>query len=58
MVGDDTRITVINTNTGEKLSGDTAPKKGELEEWLKQNPNYEVFENNGNEIGSEVSLLM
>ena len=43
VVDDEARITVIETTTGEKLSGDSAPKKAELEEWLKQNPGYEVF---------------
>ena len=57
-VDDDTRVVVIETSTGEKLTGDHAPKKGELEEWLKQNPGYEVFENNGNESVSEVSVLV
>lgn len=57
VVDDETRITVIETNTGEKLTGENAPKKAELEEWLKQNPNYEVFEDIGNESGSEQVIL-
>lgn len=53
VIDDEARITVIETSTGEKLTGENAPKKAELEEWLKQNPNYEVFEDNGDESGSE-----
>ena len=49
---EEARITVIETSTGEKLTGENAPKKGELEEWLKQNPGYEVFEGGENESGS------
>ncbi len=54
---DETRVVVIETSTGEKLTGDHAPKKGELEEWLKQNPGYEVFGDNGNESVSEVGVV-
>ena len=31
-------MTVIETSTGEKLTGEDAPKKAELEEWLREHP--------------------
>ena len=35
---EDYRVTVIDTSTGKKLSGDQAPLKSELEQWLKEHP--------------------
>ena len=32
------RVTVIETSTGTKLTGDEAPKKCELEKWLQEHP--------------------
>ena len=32
---EDKRVTVIETSTGKKLTGDQAPLKSELEQWLK-----------------------
>ena len=37
------RVTVIETSTGEKLTGEDAPKKSELEEWLKEHPGYAML---------------
>ena len=31
-------MTVIETSTGDKLTGEDAPKKSELKEWLEQHP--------------------
>ena len=42
--GEDKRVTVIETATGNKLKGEDAPKKSELEEWLKEHTGYEVVE--------------
>jgi SWI/SNF-related matrix-associated actin-dependent regulator of chromatin subfamily A protein 2/4 len=44
-VKEDYRVTVIDTSTGKKLSGDQAPLKSELEQWLKEHPNYEALDN-------------
>ena len=33
-------MTVIETSTGEKLTGEDAPKKSELKDWLEQHPGY------------------
>ena len=52
------RITVIETSTGEKLTGEDAPKKAELEEWLKEHPGYEVLEDNDENSESEVILYI
>ena len=32
------RVTVIETSTGEKLTGEDAPKGSELEQWLQEHP--------------------
>ena len=32
------RVTVIETSTGTKLTGEEAPKKCELEKWLQEHP--------------------
>ena len=32
------RVTVIETSTGTKLTGEEAPKKCELEKWLQDHP--------------------
>ncbi|CAI8041926.1 Transcription activator BRG1 [Geodia barretti] len=44
-VKEDYRVTVIDTSTGKKLTGDQAPLKSELEQWLKEHPNYEAMDN-------------
>ena len=31
-------MTVIQTSTGERLTGEDAPMKSELKEWLEQHP--------------------
>ena len=36
--GMDKRVTVIETSTGNKLTGEDAPRKEELEQWLQDNP--------------------
>lgn len=38
----DMRVTVIETATGNKLSGNDAPLSSQLETWLEVNPGYEV----------------
>lgn len=32
------RVTVIETSTGVKVSGEEAPRKSELEKWLQEHP--------------------
>lgn len=34
----DARVTVIETSTGKKLTGEDAPTRKELEKWLSDNP--------------------
>ena len=41
-------MTVIETSTGNKLTGEDAPKREELEAWLKENPGYEVIDEEEN----------
>lgn len=36
----DYRVSVIETSTGKKLTGDEAPLKSELEQWLQEHPKY------------------
>ncbi|KAJ8974907.1 hypothetical protein NQ317_009836 [Molorchus minor] len=36
------RVTVIETVTGKKLSGEDAPMLSQIQEWLSQNPGWEV----------------
>ena len=36
--GEDYRVSVIDTSTGKKLTGDEAPLKSELEQWLQEHP--------------------
>lgn len=43
------RVTVIETSTGEKLTGEDAPKKAELEEWLREHPGYEAMDSESEE---------
>ncbi|XP_071490334.1 probable global transcription activator SNF2L2 [Diadema antillarum] len=38
----DMPVTVMNTETGQVLSGDNAPKANQLEAWLEMNPGYAV----------------
>ncbi len=38
----DKRVTVIETSTGKKITGEDAPLKSELEKWLKEHPGYVV----------------
>ncbi|XP_072385053.1 ATP-dependent helicase brm-like isoform X2 [Diabrotica undecimpunctata] len=40
--GSDRPITVIEITTGNKLSGEEAPMLSQLQEWLAQNPGWEV----------------
>lgn len=40
--GSDRPITVVETATGNKLSGEEAPMLSQLQEWLSQNPGWEV----------------
>lgn len=35
---EDYRVSVIETSTGKKLTGDEAPLKSELEQWLQDHP--------------------
>ncbi len=35
---EDKRVTVIETATGTKLTGEDAPLKSELEKWLEEHP--------------------
>lgn len=41
---EDYRVSVIETSTGKKLTGDEAPLKSELEQWLQDHPNYEALD--------------
>lgn len=41
--GEELHLIVRNSATGEILKGDDAPKADELEEWLEQNPGFEVI---------------
>lgn len=41
-LSDDTPVPVIDRKTGKILAGASAPKVGNLEQWLKENPTYEV----------------
>ena len=36
----DHRVSVIDTSTGKKLTGELAPLKSELEKWLQDHPQY------------------
>ena len=36
--GEDKRVGVIETTTGNKITGEEAPRKSELEKWLKEHP--------------------
>ena len=36
--GEDKRVTVLETATGKKLTGEEAPLKSELEKWLEEHP--------------------
>ena len=36
--GEDKRVTVMETSTGNKLTGEDAPLEQELEEWLEKHP--------------------
>ena len=36
--GENKHITVMETSTGSKLTGEDAPLEHELEEWLKEHP--------------------
>ena len=38
----DIRVKVLNTVTGEVLSGDDAPTMTQIDAWLEMNPGYEV----------------
>ena len=38
--GKDHRVSVIDTSTGKKLTGELAPLKSELEKWLQEHPKY------------------
>lgn len=40
LVISDTRVPVINTETGQRLTGDQAPKVGNLGQWLSANPKF------------------
>ncbi|XP_018562327.2 ATP-dependent helicase brm isoform X2 [Anoplophora glabripennis] len=40
--GSDRPITVVETATGNKLSGEEAPMLSQLQEWLSQNPGWEI----------------
>ena len=37
---DNKRVTVIDTSTGNKLTGEDAPLKSQLDEWLNAHPGY------------------
>lgn len=51
----DRRVTVIETATGNKLKGEDAPLKSEVEEWLKEHPGYEVVESDEDDDQSDES---
>lgn len=40
--GSDKPITVIESSTGKKLSGDDAPMLSQLQQWLEAHPGWEV----------------
>ncbi|XP_071959040.1 chromodomain-helicase-DNA-binding protein 8-like [Antedon mediterranea] len=42
-LADDDPVAVVNPTSGEFLSGSTAPLKKDLETFLEQNPDYQVF---------------
>lgn len=42
-LSDDTPVPVMERKTGKILTGSSAPKVGNLETWLKENPTYEVI---------------
>ena len=50
------QVAVINTETGQKLTGEDAPLASQLEAWLEANPGYEVApqEESGEEDNEEV----
>ena len=53
-------MTVVEVESGAKLTGDDAPRQSELEAWLQEHPGYKAVdsdkeEEEGAESGSDVS---
>lgn len=42
--GSDRPVTVMETATGKKLSGEEAPMLSQLQDWLQQNPGWEIVD--------------
>ena len=49
------RIKVMNTETGEILSGEDAPLASQLDAWMEMNPGHEVAPRGDGESGEEES---
>lgn len=52
----DRHIAVINTETGEVMKGDKAPKASNLDVWLELHPNFQVAprtDSDDEEVGDE-----
>lgn len=47
------RVTVIETSTGKKLTGEEAPLRSELEKWLTEHPGYETVSSDEEEEETE-----
>ncbi|KAL1489284.1 hypothetical protein ABEB36_014211 [Hypothenemus hampei] len=47
------RVTVMESNTGKRLTGENAPTLAELQEWLKANPGWEIVESEGDDDDDE-----
>lgn len=51
--GSDRPITVVETATGNKLTGEEAPMLSQLQEWLSQNPGWEVADTDDEDSDDE-----
>lgn len=58
----DKRVTVVEVESGAKLTGDDAPRQSELEAWLQEHPGYKAVdsdkeEEEGAESGSDDEVM-
>lgn len=51
--GDDRRVTVVESATGKKLTGEEAPKKSQVMEWLQKNPGWEMVDSDDEDSEDE-----
>lgn len=51
--GSDRPITVIETITGKKLTGEEAPLLSQLQDWLAQNPGWEIADTEDEDSADE-----